>query len=517
VVIGEACSVGTVRALEAAAIERLGDEDILMQLAAAGLAAAVARELAELRGRVYGTRVLVMVGPGNNGGDALFAGARLARRGVAVTAVRCLGYPHARGLAALLAAGGRVLGLDELGLRAEPVDAPFDRLRAHGRRPEPRLDFDLAIDGVLGIGGRPGLPQPVADLASALWDSGPIPIVAVDLPSGVGADTGAVPGAAIEARRTVTFGVPKFCHLLEPARSRCGAIEVVDIGLRPYTREARHARLWLQQADEDELAICWPYPDARSDKYSRGVVGVHAGSDQYPGAGMLATTGAVYGGAGMVRFLGTDKPAELIRRQLPNVVFSPGRVQANLLGSGWGEQVDGREEIAAAVDSGLPTVVDADGLTFLPERCPDNWLLTPHAGELAKLLGEERAWVTEDPIRAVRAGADRTGATVLLKGASQLVADPENDTMIRVAVPGPAWTGQAGSGDVLGGICAALLAAGRRPEMAALLGASVQAYAASRHPGPVPPQQLAEHLPETIAALQRRARAIDDEIAHTGW
>lgn len=506
--IGEACGVETVRALEAAAIERLGDADILMQRAAAGLAAAVARELTTLRGRVYGTKVLVMVGPGSNGGDALFAGARLARRGVAVTAVRCLGEPHARGLAALLAAGGRVIALDDLDV------VPRSQLR---RRRPTRLHFDLAVDGVLGIGGRPGLPEPIADLAFALEDSGPIPIVAVDLPSGVAADTGAVPGAAIGARRTVTFGMPKFCHLLEPARSRCGEIEVVDIGLRSYQGPARDDALWLQQADEDELAIRWPYPDARSDKYSRGVVGVHAGSDEYPGAGVLATTGAVHAGAGMVRFLGTDKPAELIRARLPNVVFSPGRVQAHLLGSGWGEQVDGRDEIATALDSGLPTVVDADGLTFLPERCPDNWLLTPHAGELAKLLGEERSWVTEDPIRAVRAGAERTGATVLLKGASQLVAEPDDDSWIRVALPGPAWTGQAGSGDVLGGICATLLAAGQRPAMAALLGASVQAYAAARHPGPVPPQQLAEHLPDTIAAMQRRARAVDEEIARLGW
>lgn len=494
----------SVRAMEAAAIERIGDDDVLMQRAAAGLAAAVARELSELRGRVYGTRVLVMVGPGNNGGDALFAGARLVRRGVAVTAVRCLGEPHARGLAALVAAGGRVIALDDLDV------VPRSQLR---RRRSTKLHFDLAVDGVLGIGGRPGLPEPVADLAFALVESGPIPILAVDLPSGVAADTGAVPEDAIEARRTVAFGVAKPCHLLEPARSRCGEIEVVDIGLRAYDPEAER---WLQQADEDEVAICWPYPDARSDKYSRGVVGVHAGSDQYPGAGVLATTGAVYGGAGMVRFLGTDKPAELIRRQLPNVVFSPGRVQAHLLGSGWGEQVDGREEIAAALDSGLPTVVDADGLTFLPERCPDNWLLTPHAGELAKLLGEERSWVTEDPVRAVRAAAERTGATVLLKGASQLVATP-HDQQLRVALPGPAWTGQAGSGDVLGGMCAALLAAGLHPHRAGLVGASVQALAATRHPGPVPPQQLAEHLPETIAHLQRRHRAIEDEIARSGW
>jgi ADP-dependent NAD(P)H-hydrate dehydratase / NAD(P)H-hydrate epimerase len=179
--------------------------------------------------------------------------------------------------------------------------------------------------------------------------------------------------------------------------------------------------------------------------------------------------------------------------------------------------VDGREEIEAALDSGLPTVVDADGLTFLPERCPDDWLLTPHAGELAKLLGQERPWVTEDPVRAVRAAVEQTGATVLLKGATQLVASPEGVGWVRVALSGPAWTGQAGSGDVLGGICATLLAAGLSAEDAAVFGASVQALTARRHPGPLPPQQLAEHLPATIAELERRARAVDDEIVRTGW
>jgi ADP-dependent NAD(P)H-hydrate dehydratase / NAD(P)H-hydrate epimerase len=199
------------------------------------------------------------------------------------------------------------------------------------------------------------------------------------------------------------------------------------------------------------------------------------------------------------------------------VVFTPGQVQAHLYGSGWGERPDGADVLQQALDSGLPTVVDADGLKYLPDELPGHWLLTPHAGELARLLGQERAWVTEDPVRAVRAGVEQTGATVLLKGASQLVVSPDDPSLIRVALPGPAWTGQAGSGDVLGGICAALLAAGQHPSMAGLLGASVQALTATRHPGPVPPQQLAEHLPDTLAAMQRRSRAVDEEIARSGW
>jgi hydroxyethylthiazole kinase-like uncharacterized protein yjeF len=474
--VQRAYPVATIRALEAELMEQVG-EDALMQRAAAGLAAAVGREARKLRGRLYGTPIMILVGPGNNGGDALYAGVRLARRGARVTAVRCLGEPHPAGLAAFRAAGGRLLDLADL---------------------DPMTDLvaDVVVDGVLGIGGRPGLPERVALLAQALAGSG-VSTVAVDLPSGVAADTGSVPGEAFQASRTVTFGGLKPCHLLEPGRSRCGEIELVDIGL-PSASEP------LSRYEESDVASGWPYPDERSDKYSRGVVGIDSGSNQYPGAGVLTAYGAVFGGAGMVRFLGAEVPAQLIRRQLPNVVFSPGRVQAHLYGSGWGDRPDGSELLATALDSGLPAVVDADGLRYLPDRVPANWLLTPHAGELGALLGEERSWVSEDPVRAVRAGVARTGATVLLKGASQLVAGPDHDG-VEVAVPGPAWTGQAGSGDVLGGICAALLAAGCRAFQAAVLGASVQALTARRHPGPVPPHRLAELLPDEIARLERQA------------
>src|SRR5215213_5493871 len=488
----DAYDVATIRGLEAEAIAEVG-EDTLMQRAASGVAAAVARDVVSLRGRVYGTKIMILIGPGNNGGDALFAGARLARRGAAVTGVRCLGRPHARGFAALRDAGGRLIEIDDLDLDENQWP----------------LKPDVAVDGILGIGGRPGLPDRVAALAGAL-ESWLVPTVAVDLPSGVDADTGAVPTSSIRATRTVTFGQLKPCHLIEPAHSRCGEIEVVDIGLS--AARALPGGLWLRQMNDEELAG-WPFPDARSDKYSRGVVGIDAGSDQYPGAGVLSTYGAVYGGAGMVRFLGADKPAEIIRRALPNVVFSPGQVQSHLLGSGWGDRPDGADVIASALDSGLPAVVDADGLKYLPEKVPATWLLTPHAGELARLLGEERNWVTDDPIRAVRAAVAKTGATVLLKGATQLVAGPDL-RWVSVAMPGPAWTAQAGSGDVLGGLCAALLAAGLSTEDAAVRAASIQALTARRHPGPLPPQRLAELIADAIGALQQRQSALLDEIRH---
>src|SRR3954452_1732647 len=482
-----ACTAGTIRALEERAMSALGD-DVLMQRAAGGLAAVLTEELRRQSGTVYGAPVLILVGPGNNGGDALFAGARLAARGGDVRAVRCLGRPHDRGLAALRAAGGRLVELAAVLTQ----DGLLTTAPA------------LVVDGVLGIGGRPGLPDDAARLASALETAG-WPLVAVDLPSGVATDTGAVPAAAFRALRTVTFGERKPCHLLEPGRGRCGVVELVDIGLEAGS--LRDTDPWLRELEEDDLARAWPYPDALSDKYSRGVLGIDAGSDAYPGAGVMSTYGAVHAGAGMVRFLGAGTPADIIGAQLPNVVFSLGRVQAHLLGSGWGERADGADVLASALDTGLPTLVDADGLRHLPEYVPSSWLLTPHAGELARLLGEERGWVTEDPVRAVRAGVRRTGATVLLKGASQLVATPDRDE-VGVALPGPAWTAQAGSGDVLGGICGSLLAAGRPAWEAGLLGASVQAYVARAHPGPLRPQELARRLPEAIGRLERRARAL---------
>ena len=474
-----AYSVEQVRALEDAAIAVQG-VDPLMQRAAAAVAAKGAELLRADRGAVYAARVLVLVGPGNNGGDALFAAARLARRGASVTAVSCLGKPHPAGHAALLASGCRVVELSD-------------------HRPSTLPAYDLAIDGILGIGGRPGLSGAVADVATWLVEQR-IPVVAVDLPSGVAADSGAVPGVAVRATQTVTFGQAKPCHLLEPALSHCGEITVADIGLAddPAIPPV------LTGLDLDGLARAWPYPDAASDKYARGVVGVDTGSDQYPGAAVMSVIGAVYGGAGMVRFQGAERPAKIIESRLPNVVFGPGRVQAYLFGSGWGDRPDGTEVLARAADEGLPAVVDADGLRYLPTPTPSGWLLTPHAGELARLLDQERSWVTEDPVRAVRAGVELTGATVLLKGASQLVAGPD-ETSIRVAVPGPAWTAQAGSGDVLGGVCAALLAAGKSALDAGQLGASLQAMAAAAQPGVVPPQQLAEGMGQELGRLQRRA------------
>lgn len=465
--------VDQVRAMEGAAIAA-GPVPDLMQQAAAALASVILTELRARRGSVYGARVLIMVGGGNNGGDALFAGARLAARGVAVSAVGLLGEPHPEAMAALVHAGGRRMSVADLDV---------------GR-------CDLAVDGILGLGGRPGLPAGAADLVGALDGFG-VPVIAVDLPSGVDTESGATPATAVTAVRTVTFGAVKVCQVVEPARSRCGALDLVDLGFDFDLAPDRIGCL-----TEDDLRTGWPFPGRSSDKYARGVVGLDTGSPHYPGAGLLGTYGAVHSGAGMVRYLGPDEAGSRLLSLLPNVVLADGRVQARLLGSGWGERPDGRARLEQALDEGLPTVVDADGLKYLPAEVPSSWLLTPHAGELARLLGVERSEVEADPLTAVHRGADQTGATVLLKGATQIVAEPGNASAT-IAVPGPAWTAQAGSGDVLAGVCVTLLAAGVSAAGAGAYAASLQALTAAEFPGPIAPHELAMKFPAVLGRLSR--------------
>ncbi|MCT9083788.1 NAD(P)H-hydrate epimerase, partial [Streptomyces fulvoviolaceus] len=277
-----AYSVETVRAAERELMARL-PEGALMQRAAAGLAAACA----DLLGRVYGSRVVLLVGSGDNGGDALYAGARLARRGAGVAAVLLAPErAHAGGLAALRRAGGRAVGTggaEELIERA-----------------------DLVVDGIVGIGGKGGLRADAVPLALAA-ERARAAVVAVDLPSGVDADTGEVRGAAVRADLTVTFGTHKPGLLIDPAREYAGSVRLVDIGLSLPDEAELEA---LQHVD---VARLLPVPSGESDKYRRGVVGIAAGSARYPGAAVLAVAGALRGGAGAVRYVGPAGPAVIAR------------------------------------------------------------------------------------------------------------------------------------------------------------------------------------------------------------
>ncbi|MFF4446582.1 NAD(P)H-hydrate dehydratase [Streptomyces sp. NPDC001502] len=454
-----AYSVKTVRAAERELMARL-PEGALMQRAAAGLAAACAGLLRRARGGVYGARVVLLVGPGDNGGDALYAGARLARRGAGVTAVPMdPERMHPGGLAALRAAGGHLA-------RSVPQRA------------------DLVLDGLLGIGGRGGLRPAAAELVERIPPG--VPVVAVDLPSGVDADTGEVAGPAVTADVTVTFGAYKPGLLIDPGASRAGVVHLVGIGLELPSPEVEA----LQHAD---VAGLLPEPTATSDKYRRGVVGIVAGSAQYPGAAVLAVAGALRGGAGAVRYVGPA--AEAVLARYPETLIGPGRVQAWVVGPGLGEGRAG--EVAELLAGDAAVLVDADGLRGLDaaalraRRAPT--LLTPHAGEAAALLGVSRESVEAGRLDAVRMLAQRYGAAVLLKGSTTLVAS--GGGAVRVNPTGTPWLATAGSGDVLSGLAGSLLAGGLSGADAGAVGAYLHGLAARRVGGPLLAHQVAEALP----------------------
>jgi ADP-dependent NAD(P)H-hydrate dehydratase / NAD(P)H-hydrate epimerase len=460
----------------------------LMDRAAFGLATHVAALLRERRGRVGGARVVVLVGPGNNGGDALFAGAHLARRGASVTAVAVDERVHPGGAAALRAAGGRFEG-------------------------QVRPGADVVLDGLLGIGASGGLRGGAAELIGALLAApGPRPVVvAVDVPSGIGVDDGTLPGPVLAADVTVTFGALKPGLLLPPAAGLAGGIEVVDIGLGTDRPPA------VVRLSEPDVAALWPVPTADAHKYSRGVLGVIAGARRYPGAAVLSTTAAVLTGVGMVRYLGDVGDLVVARR--PEVVIGVGRVQAWVFGPGVSpDDASQRRRIEHAFEGvrerGEAAVCDAGALELLPRHVGPHVVLTPHAGELARLLharGEavDRAAVEAEPLRWARRAHELTGATVLLKGPVTIVVGAQGAVYSQAEAP--AWLATAGSGDVLAGLLGAMLA-GRAddvhedPSLAAALAAAaalVHGRAAHRaNPGgPVSARAVAAALPETIAAL----------------
>ena len=471
----KAHDVATVRAAEHALMATV-PPGALMQRAAAGLAAVCAG----LAGKVYGARIVVLAGSGDNGGDALYAGARLARRGARVTAVAAGGRVHEGGTAALRGAGGRVT-------RPGAPDLPAAVAAA-----------DLVLDGLLGIGGRGGLREPYSTLAGLAARAGDGPgagplVVAVDLPSGIDADTGVVDGPAVRADVTVTFGTWKPGLLIDPGAGHAGVVELVDIGLGPYLPAPAVAG--FQAAD---VAALLRQPPGDSDKYRRGVLGIVAGSDRFTGAAALAVGGALRGGAGMVRLVSAGPAVAVVRQHWPEAltlatgdgsqagheIETAGRVQAWVAGPGMGTDGAARDRLAAVLSTELPVLVDADGLTLvaaerglLARTAPT--LLTPHAGELARLLGADPAEVEARRLEHARAAAAALGATVLLKGSTTVIA-PAGGGEVLVNSTGTSWLATAGTGDVLSGLAGALLAQGLAVTEAAAAAAFLHGIAARR-------------------------------------
>ena len=492
-------------AIRAAEEPVLAEGAALMGQAAFAIAVRITAVLRSRHGQVSGARVLVLVGGGNNGGDGLYAAAHLRRRGVGITAAVLHERAHAGGLAEARAAGvpichlgGRLsdTGAAQLADLAGAADLWIDALAGIGVQGGLRgaAGQAVAVLSQLRAGrqhaGRqhtgdaasaPGSGRSLAGGGAAAGPARPPLVVAVDTPSGISADPGPVPGQVLSADLTLTIGAHKAGLLLPPGAARAGRVEVLELPGLPPAAFSAHAPA-IQRLSGADVAAIWPLPGPDDHKYRRGVVGVAAGSQRFPGAGVLCTAGALGVGVGMVRYLGSAAAAQHVVGAYPEVVTDPGRVQAIAVGSGLGEG----SELATALTHarqvhGWTDDTDADLARPAPEQGAGVWdagalphlphhagvvgrqriVATPHAGELADLLTRrgietDRDQVEADPWHWARRASEVTGATVLLKGSITVVAGPDGTGYAQEN--GTNWMATAGTGDVLAGVLAAMLA-----------------------------------------------------------
>jgi ADP-dependent NAD(P)H-hydrate dehydratase / NAD(P)H-hydrate epimerase len=444
------------RAAEDRAIAGGTDVETLMVRAGAGVAEAAWRFSG-------GMDTLVICGPGNNGGDGYVIATMLQQRGVKVR-VAALGDPRTKAARGARAAwGGPVETLAE----ADP--AP------------------LLIDALFGTGLKRGLDQAVAANLARLAAGASLRI-AVDLPSGAGSDDGALLSPIPDFDMTVALGSRKPSHLLQPAARHIGRLVVADIGLG-----AIEARTTL--VERPRLRV--PGPDAH--KYSRGAVGVVGGAMW--GAAVLAASAAQKAGAGSVTLSGVDHagPAALIRKP-EDALIADARLGALVIGPGLGRDKMADQRLGRALASRHRLVLDADALTLIDasigrlKRLSLQPILTPHEGEFLRLFGDLRG----SKIENARFAAEKASAIVVFKGADTVIAAP--DGRVAVALPGPSWLASAGTGDVLAGIVAAMLAQGLEPFEAAQAAVWLHAEA-GRRAGPfLIADDLITSLPGAVSA-----------------
>ncbi len=426
------------RAAEDTAIAAGAGVDALMQRAGAGVADAV-RRLAGVN------EVLVLCGPGNNGGDGYVAAARLHAAGRAVR-VAATGEPRSP---AAIAARGLWTGAVEPLATTAPAPVVVDALFGTG--------LSRALDGEVAA----ALARLVAAASLA---------IAVDVPSGVSTDDGAVLGEVPVMHVTLALGAAKPAHLLQPAASRCGAVRLLAIGV-----DARSEAHVLSHPD-------LPPPAVDAHKFTRGMVAVVRG--RMAGAAQLAATAAMHADAGYVELLGPTIPGAphaLVRRRCDDAALADPRIGAVLIGPGLGRDDEARTLLDRVLATAHPLVVDGDALHLItPQRLRargGTMILTPHAGEFAALFGAPDV----DKLTAARAAATQSGATVVFKGPDTVIATPDGRAILADAES--SWLSTAGSGDVLAGAIAAMLAGGRAPIDAAAAGVWLHA-AAARQLGP---------------------------------
>ena len=443
--------------------------------------------------------ILVVAGPGNNGGDGFVAAAELAARGREVSVILLCERDNLQGDAALAARGWKY-----------PV-LPFNP-HAIGKPA-------LIIDALFGAGLDRAVKGEPLEMIEAINANG-VPVLAVDLPSGINGTTGAVMGVAVRATETVTFFRRKPAHLLLPGRIHCGRVRVADIGIdakvlaeiQPQTFENTPS-FWRQS---------FPVPRIDGHKYDRGHVIVVSGGLAATGAARLSARGALRAGAGLVTLasprdaiaVNASALSAVMIRAVDTVVefaemLSDKRFNACVIGPGAGVGERTRDLVLTAMSAKRRLVLDADALTSFADA-PDRLfeaikvshdlqvVLTPHEGEFPRLFSDIS---NKHPLRSklerVRAAAERSGAVVLLKGPDTVVAAP--DGRATIAANAPPWLATAGAGDVLSGMISGLLAQGVAAFEAGSIGVWMHGEAA-REAGP---GLIAEDLPEVLPAVFR--------------
>lgn len=499
-----ACTAEQMRSIDRRAVEEYGMPSLLL-MENAGRAAAD-RAAARLD---QGARVTVLCGKGNNGGDGFVCARHLFNRGFEVACYLAGSPDDPRGEARTNFELAERLGV--------PVQAEV---------PE-RLEAALIVDGLLGTGFQGEPRGAVAELIRLANESG-VPILAIDIPSGLNADTGHASGLTIRAAETVTFGLPKVGLLGYPGRAVAGELTVAHISLpRPLLEEEGLAE-WITA---ERAAPLWPRRAAESHKGDSGRVFVVAGSPGLTGAAALCCDAALRAGAGLVT-LGIPRglyPVMAVKlteamslplpetegqahapESLPTVLERLRGADAGALGPGFGRDPRSGELLRGILQADpAPMVVDADGLTLLSpaheNTFPPHCILTPHPGEMARLLGTTVEAVQSNRVETAREAARRFGCVVVLKGAATVVAGPEGRVAVN-ASGGPALA-TGGTGDVLTGVTAAALARGLEPYEAAVgavfLHGLAGEVAGERHgaPGTLAGDVVAA-LPEAMRRLQ---------------
>ena len=415
--------------------------------------------------------------------------AMMERAGRAVAEAVQRRYPDARRVAAVCG-GGANGGDGRIALRI---------LGENGRETSEDLQdsADVVIDALFGTGFH---GEPRADAAGRIQRMNEVdaPVVAVDLPSGVDASTGEVAGAAVNADLTVTMHGPKVGLLVSPGRLHAGEIEVVDIGIE-------HAETTHRLVTDDVLHLV-PRKREPVTKYSAGTVLVVGGAPGTTGAVCLAAEAAFRADAGYVAVAVPEASLPVVEARLLEPVKAPleridellERADALAIGPGLGRGDDARALVRRLLaEAKQPAVVDADALFELE---PGDWagprVLTPHSGELGRLIGEESSWVDAHRLEAARRAVERYRCVVLLKGPDTIVAAPGEDVL--VSASGSPALATAGTGDVLTGVIAAFLAKGLDARLAAAAGAFAHGRAAE-----LVPEQVGLIASDVVAALPR--------------